>query len=214
VEAEGFDRQPCGGTHPRNTSEVGVIVVLGHERHKGGTRIRFVCGERAVAALHQRQAIVDEASAVLSSAPESLAEAARRLCYAAAEADRRSRALLDRVLEAEAARLVAAATGPVIVAAFDGYAPADLRALAGQVVAQRSAIALLGSRHEGRAHLVFARTPGRTEEVGPLLQKALALLGGRGGGRGDLAQGGGDLVDRLDEALAAAAAAIHQGARG
>jgi alanyl-tRNA synthetase len=209
VEAEGFDRQPCGGTHPRNTSEVGVVVVLGHERHKGGTRVRFLCGDRAVAAFHQRQVIVDEMSALLSSAPDSLPDAARRLRNAATEAERRCRALLERTLQAEAARLLAAApaTGPpIVVASFDGYAPADLRTLAGHVVAQRSAIALLGSRHEGLAHLVFVRSPGRTEDVGALLQVALAIVGGRGGGRGDLAQGGGDRVERLDEALAAAAA--------
>jgi alanyl-tRNA synthetase len=207
VDAEGFDRQPCGGTHPRNTSEVGVVVVLGHERHKGGTRIRFVCGDRAVAALHQRQAIVDEASALLSSAPEVLPEAVRRLRDAAAEADRRCRGLVERALEDEAARLVAAApaSGPaVIVAAFDGHTPADLRTIAGHVVARRSAVALLGSRHEGRAHLVFARSPGRTEDIAALLKDALAVVGGKGGGRGDLVQGGGENVGRLDEALAAA----------
>lgn len=218
VEAEGFDRQPCGGTHPRRTSEVGVVVVVGHERHKGGTRIRFVCGDRAVAAFHQRQAIVDETSALLSSAPESLPEAARRLRDAASEADRRCRGLRERALEAEAARLLAAAPStdpPIVVASFDGYAPGDLRTLAGHVVAQRSTIALLGSRHEGRAHLVFARSPGRTEDVVALLKGSLAILGGRGGGRGDLAQGGGDLVERLDEALAAAEAeASPRAARG
>jgi len=214
IEAEGFDRQACGGTHPRNTSEVGVVVVLGHERHKGGTRIRFVCGDRAIAAFHQRQAFVDEASAVLSSAPESLAEAARRLREAAAEADRRWRALLERALEADGARLASGASAgdpPLVVAALDGHAPADLRTLAGHVVGQRSCVALLGSRHEGRAHLVFARTPGRTEDVVALLKIALAMLGGRGGGRGDLAQGGGDLVDRLDDALAAAGEAATAG---
>ena len=218
VEAEGFDRQACGGTHPRNTSEVGVVVVLGHERHKGGTRIRFLCGDRAVAAFHQRQAIVDETSALLSSAPESLPEAARRLRDAAVEADRRCRGLLERALVEEAARLIAAAPSAdpkVVVASLDGYAPGDLRTLAGHVVAGRSAIALLGSRHEGRAHLVFARSPGRTEDVVALLKASLAILGGRGGGRGDLAQGGGDLVERLDEALAAAAAAASpQAAHG
>ncbi len=94
-----------------------------------------------------------------------------------------------------------------MVASFDGYAPADLRTLAGHVVARRSCLALLGSRHEGRAHLVFARSPGRAEDVAALLKGSLAILGGRGGGRGDLAQGGGHFVERLDDALAAAAAA-------
>jgi alanyl-tRNA synthetase len=53
---------------------------------------------------------------------------------------------------------------------------------------------------------VFARAPGRTEDVAALLQASLAIVGGRGGGRGDLAQGGGERAERLDEALAAAAA--------
>jgi alanyl-tRNA synthetase len=218
VEADGFDRQPCGGTHPRSTSEVGVIVVLGHERYKGGTRVRFVCGDRAVAAFHQRQAVVDEASALLSSSPDALPEAARRLRDAAADADRRCRGLMERALEGEAARLIAGAPStepPLVVAALDGYAPADLRTLAGHVVAQRAGLALLGSRHEGRAHLVFARSPGRTEDVGALLKDALAIVGGKGGGRGDLAQGGGERLERLDEALAAAAARASAGtARG
>jgi alanyl-tRNA synthetase len=210
VEAAGFDVQPCGGTHPRTTSEVGVVIVTGHERYKGGTRIRFVCGDRAVAAFHQRQAILDETSAALSSAPETLAESARRLRDASVDADKRLRTLLDRALAGEAVRLAATAPADgILTAALDGYAPADLRALAGHVVAQRPLVALLGSRHEGRAHLVFARTPGRPEDVAGLLKIALGILGGKGGGRGDLAQGGGELVDRLDDALAAAATAAR-----
>jgi alanyl-tRNA synthetase len=158
---------------------------------------------------------VEEASAVLSSAPESLAAAARRIREAAAEADRRWRGLFERALQDEGARLADAAPPgepPGVVASFEGYAPADLRTLAGHVVARRSCLALLGSRHDGRAHLVFARSPGRGEDVAALLAGSLAILGGRGGGRGDLAQGGGDLVDRLDDALAAAAKSA--GARG
>jgi alanyl-tRNA synthetase len=211
VEAEGFDRQACGGTHPRNTSEVGVVVVAGHERYKGGTRIRFVCGDRALDAFHRRQAIVDEASALLSAAPEAVPDAIRRLREASAEAAKRADSLRERALAGDAARLAGGADDSgVASAALDGYAPAELRALAGQVVASRSLVALLGSRHEGRAHLVFARSPGRSEDLGALLKDALAILGGRGGGRGDVVQGGGEKAERLEDALAAAAAALRR----
>jgi alanyl-tRNA synthetase len=212
VDAEGFDRQACGGTHPRTTSEVGVVVVLGHERYKAGTRVRFVCGARAVDALHRRQAIVDDLAATLSAAPDAIADAVRRLRDTAGEADKRVRALQAQALEGEARRLLAnAAPGnpTVVAAALDGYAPADLRALAGHVVALAPSIALLGSRHEGRAHLVFARSPGRTEDVAALLVDALARIGGRGGGRGDVVQGGGDRVDALDEAIRTASGAAR-----
>jgi alanyl-tRNA synthetase len=212
VDAEGFDQQACGGTHPRSTAEVGVVIVLGHERYKGGTRIRFVCGDRALLAFHQRQAILDELSAAVSSAPDALPATVARLRDSAAELSRRCRLLQDQALEGLAARMAAGAPPgdpAIIVASFEGYAPADLRTLAGQVAALRPALVLLGSRHEGRAHLAFARTPGRAEDLGAALKAALDKVGGRGGGRGDVVQGGGDRPERLDDALAAAAAAVR-----
>jgi alanyl-tRNA synthetase len=56
--------------------------------------------------------------------------------------------------------------------------------------------------------LVFAQSEGLPHDVPALLRAAVAELGGRGGGRGNLAQGGGDRVERLDAALAAARAAL------
>ena len=66
VEAEGFDRQPCGGTHPATTAEVGVVLILAPERYQGGMRVRFVCGDRALDAVARRQGILAELTGVLS----------------------------------------------------------------------------------------------------------------------------------------------------
>src|SRR6266851_2862360 len=67
VEAEGFDLQACGGTHPRSTSEVGVVLVLGHERHKGGRRVvdALADGEKQRHALLER-ALEGEAHRLLA----------------------------------------------------------------------------------------------------------------------------------------------------
>ena len=51
IDVEGFDRSPCGGTHVRSTGEIGLIFVTDFERYKGGTRIEFVGGGRALNAL-------------------------------------------------------------------------------------------------------------------------------------------------------------------
>jgi alanyl-tRNA synthetase len=56
---------------------------------------------------------------------------------------------------------------------------------------------------------VFAQSAGRGHDIPGLLRQAVTSLGGRGGGKGDLAQGGGDRLDLLDEALAAAARAVR-----
>jgi alanyl-tRNA synthetase len=212
VEAEGFDLQACGGTHPRATSEVGVVVVLGHERHKGGSRVRFVCGHRALATFHARSALLGELATVFSSSLEDLPAAGRRAVDALLEGEKQRHLLLERALEGEAHRLLAQAAGrpAVVVATYDGWSAADLRLLAQKLVALAPAVALLGSRAD-KAHLVFAQSAGLGHDVPALLREAVSALGGRGGGKGDLAQGGGDRVDLLDAVLADAARAVRGG---
>ena len=217
VEAEGFDRQPCGGTHPASTAEVGVILVTGLERYKRGTRVHFVCGDRAVGAFRARQHVVGQLVATLSVPLQELPEALLRLKDEVAAAQKRAGALLERALEGEARRLLADARGDgpapsqdapaIVVATFDGWPAEDLRLLAQQLVSLAPCMALLASRSD-KAQLVFAQSEGLPHDVPALLKAAVAELGGRGGGRGNLAQGGGDQVERLDAALAAARAAL------
>ena len=217
VEAEGFDRQPCGGTHPRTTAEVGVVVVSSLERYKGGTRVHFVCGGRVLAAFARRQQVLDQLVSTLSAPLADLPSVARKLKDDFSSAERRARSLLERALEGDARRLLAQAHGggatptrdspAVVVQAFDGWPAEELRVLATHLVALAPAVALLGSRSD-KAHLVFAQSEGLPHDIPALLKAAVEHLGGRGGGRGNLAQGGGDRVERLDEALAQAQAAL------
>lgn len=212
VEVEGFDVQPCGGTHPRCTAEVGVIVVVGTEKYKGGTRISFVCGHRALDVLAGRRRVLDQLVATLSAPLEDLVETARKLKDDLTESVRKGRGLLDRALEGEARRLLdeagTEAGPPAIVATYEGWPAGDLRALALQLVALAPCVALLGSRSE-KAHLVFAQSEGGSHDIPALLRTAVEHLGGRGGGKGNVAQGGGDRPELLDEALAGAAAAVR-----
>jgi alanyl-tRNA synthetase len=217
VAVEGFDRQPCSGTHPRNTAEVGVVVVTLSERYKGGTRVSFVCGHRALAAIALRRRVLDRLVAVFSAPVDQLPEVVEKTRDALADGERRQRDLLGRALDGEARRLLDEARGAtpqagpaVIVATYEDWSPGDLRVLAQRLVALAPAVALLGSRGE-KAHLVFAQSDGLPHDVPALLQAAVESLGGRGGGRGNLAQGGGDRADLLDEVLARAADAVRSG---
>jgi alanyl-tRNA synthetase len=211
VEAEGFDRQPCGGTHPRSTAEVGLVLVLGHERYKGGTRVHFACGFRALAHARSHRIGLEQAGAALSAAPAAVPEAAFRLKAQLAEAQARGDELLARAIEGEAHRLLAARPSPEepVVAVLPGWPPADLRMLAQQLVRLQPCVALLGSVTD-KAHAVFAQSDGLPHDVGALLQEAMRAIGGRGGGRGNLAQGGSDRVDALPAALEAAVRRVRE----
>jgi alanyl-tRNA synthetase len=218
VDAVGFDRQPCGGTHPASTAEVGAILVTAFERYKVGTRVSFVCGHRALRAAAHRQGVLDQLVATLSAPLDELPAVARKLRDDLAEAGRREKDLTERALEGEARRILAELRGDgpapspaspaLVVAAFDGRSPNDLRVLATRLVALAPCVALLGSRSD-KAHLVFAQSEGLPYDVPALLRAAVERLGGRGGGKGNVAQGGGDRLDLLDEALAGAAEAVR-----
>ncbi len=217
VEAEGFDRQPCGGTHPRTTAEVGVVVITSLERYKGGTRVRFVCGGRALEAFARRQQVLAGLIAAFSAPLDELAAFAGKLKEDLAGSDRRTKALLERAIEGDARRLLADAQGQgpaaslsspaIVVATFDAWPAEELRLLAARLVSLAPAVALLASRSD-KAHLVFAQSEGLTHDIPALLKAAVEPLGGRGGGRANMAQGGGERVERLDEAMALARKAL------
>jgi alanyl-tRNA synthetase len=210
VEAEDFDVQPCGGTHPTNTAEVGIVVVVGTEKYKGGTRVRFVCGHRAVAAFRQGRSALDRLGALFSAPLSALPEAAARALAQTDELTRKVRDLQERALDGEARRLFADAhsSPAVVVAVYDGWPPADLRALALRLVALGPCVALLGSRGE-KAYVTLAQAEGLGHDLPALLQQALGELGGKGGGRGNLVQGAGEKPEALLPLLERLAASLR-----
>ena len=154
---------------------------------------------------------------VLSAPLGDLVETAQKMKDDLTTGERERGRLLERVLEGEARTLLAEAgvstTPPeseatVIVATYDGWSANDLRVLAQRLVALAPIVALLGSRSD-KAHLVFAQSDGLLHDIPGLLRAAVEHIGGRGGGRGNLAQGGGERVELLDEALARAATAVR-----
>jgi alanyl-tRNA synthetase len=207
VDAEGFDRQACSGTHPARTSEVGVVLVLGQERYKGGTRVRFVCGDRALRAVHARVSVLERLAQALSASWPDLPAQATRALEEKAALVKQNEDLRQRALEGEAHRLLGAhapaeAGGATVVRqVFDGRDAGELRGLADQMTRLRPAVVLLASRGP-KTQLVFARS---TQLPGPdmnaQLKAVLSRHGGRGGGRPELAQGGCDRIDDLEAVL-------------
>jgi alanyl-tRNA synthetase len=209
VDVDGWDVQPCSGTHPRRTSAVGVVLVVGQERMKSGTRVRFVCGDRALRQAGRWRSLLARTAATLEGAAEDVPAGVERLLASRDVLEREVRGLRERVRGAEAREMAAEATEGVIVRRLDGRPPADLKALALETASAAPVLVLLGSVHEGRAHVVFARGAGVTHDAAALLKLALVPIGGRGGGKPDVAQGGGPDVAGLDAALAAAVASIR-----
>jgi alanyl-tRNA synthetase len=96
----------------------------------------------------------------------------------------------------------------VITKVFDARDADSLKHLALALIAHPNTVALLGSRDGDTARLVFARSTDASGDMNTLMHQACSIIGGRGGGKADVAQGGGKNVDKLSEALAEAAKSL------
>jgi len=210
IEIGGFDLTPCGGTHAYRTGEVGMIAVRSWERAKGLTRIEFVAGTRALADYRRANQSAREIAALFSTGRDDAPALASHMLSENKELHRRVRLLEEIAAGVEAQGLLESAKvradgTRVIAHTFEGYDAEGLKRIAHSLVANLQVIALLGSRDGETARLVFARSEDVTDDMNALMRSACALLDGRGGGRPDMAQGGGKNVSKLEEAIKLAA---------
>jgi alanyl-tRNA synthetase len=193
IEIGDFDLSACGGTHVARTGSIGVIAVASWERFKGGQRIEFVCGGRALSRFETLRDSVHAAIRVLSVAPLELAASIERL-QDELKGQRRTLSQMDSELARyRADELVAAAdetpSGRLVARAFEGDA-SRLKMLASAITTHPRTVAVLVSTSRP-ALMVVARSADVTLDASSLLKALISRFGGRGGGKADLAQGGG-----------------------
>jgi alanyl-tRNA synthetase len=192
IEIEGADLQPCGGTHVKSTGQIGTLLVRRCTKMRQDWRVEFVCGARAERAARQDFLRLRAAAEKLNCAPEELVAAAER---AVSERDanfKRTRALLDRLAEIEAAQAVREAAPNseglrIIHKVFKDVEPEFLGHFATQVAKAERSIALIA--RSGCGHVFFAQHPTSGKDMNALLKEVLAKVGGKGGGTRDFARG-------------------------
>jgi len=210
IEIEGFDLTPCGGTHAYRTGEVGMIAVRTWERAKGLTRIEFAAGTRALADYRRANKTSRAVAALFSASRDDAAKLAARMVEENKDLHRRVRSLEEIAARVEADELLASISPSsagmrVVSQIFDDRDAESLKRLALALISHPNTIALLGSRDKEAARLVFAKAADAPGNMNALMRDACETLDGRGGGKPDMAQGGGKNVAKLAQAIDAAA---------
>lgn len=194
VEVADFDLSACGGTHVSRTGAIGVVAVSSWEKFRGGLRVEFLCGARALERFRALRDAVAGSIRALSVAPAELPDAIARAQADNKELRRVLRGLTGQLAVHEAGRLVAAGTkvgGVTLVAeAFDGWDAAGLKALATAVADRPGCVAVCLSSAPPLLAAV-ARSADVAVDASVVLKALIAEFGGKGGGRPELAQGGG-----------------------
>jgi alanyl-tRNA synthetase len=194
IDIEGYDLSACGGTHVERAGAIGLIAVLSAERLRGGTRLEFVCGGRALRTLRRFKDAVSGCVRHVSVAPEELPAAVERLQDDAKEQRKVVKGLQERLAAFEAAALAAGAEEVrgrrQVVQAVEGQDQNGLKAMALAICTSPGfAVALFSTSSPAIA--VVARSTDVVLDSAAVLKALMGEFGGRGGGRPDLAQGGG-----------------------
>jgi alanyl-tRNA synthetase len=193
VDVSGFDLSACGGTHVPRTGMIGLIAISGWERFKGGSRIAFVCGGRALRGHARLRDLTAAAARLMSAAPADLPSAIERLQAETKAASKAVSRLEDEVMAYRAAALHTQAQTinglRVVLTVLPGADADALKRLAAAIVNAPGFVAILVGEG-GPAPVVAARSADVRLDAGDWMKAAVQALGGRGGGRPEQAQGG------------------------
>jgi alanyl-tRNA synthetase len=215
IDVDGFDLSACGGTHVARTGSIGLVAVASWERFKGGQRIAFLCGGRALAGYRTLRDAMTGAARLLSVLPPEMPASIERLLADAKEHKRAAVALQIELARYRAQDLAASAigvslegdgagsTGREVVRLVARAVDADangLKTLATAIVAKPGYLVILVSTTMP-ALIAVARSADIRLSAQTLLTAVLAKFGGRGGGKPDFAQGGGLVASSADEII-------------
>jgi alanyl-tRNA synthetase len=217
IEIDDFDLTPCGGTHAKSTGEVGAIAVRSWERAKGLTRIQFMAGVRVLADYRKANRTACDVAELFSAGREDsptlvskLVEECKKLRHRVSELEEVAcRVEAEELLRYRTARgserVADEPSAPRIIAkVFNDRDAGSLKNLALALIAHPNTVALLGSRDGDTARLVFARSCDAVGDMNVLMRTACEIIDGRGGGKPDMAQGGGRNVAELADAIESA----------
>jgi alanyl-tRNA synthetase len=219
IDIHDFDLNACGGTHVCRTGQVGAILLRKTEKVTRGVRVEFVCGAWAGQTARRDYATLAAAAASFSTQLGDVPQQIRKLQEEAKAAQKERKKLLSELAELHAGRLAAQAL-PVgncqmITWVFNQHNAEFVKLVAQQIAALpssgRSMVALLGGSQGPQSALVFAQTPGGPYDMSLLMHRAMEVLGGRGGGNKDMAQGGAPAGVDLDRVIAETAEFLTYG---
>ena len=205
IDIRDFDLSACGGTHVRQTGQIGCVLLRKMEKVRQGWRVEFVAGQRAVRTARRDFTTLTDAAALFSSHIYDVPQQVRKSLDEIRSLRKQREQSQEELAEAQAAEMLAETpeTGDrkIIVRMFADRELNYIKLLAQKLTRLApNTIALLATTSP-QPSLVFAQSPGQTSDMGALLKETMTKLGGRGGGSKDMAQGGVSNADGIEAAL-------------
>ena len=206
VMVPGVDYSGCGGTHPSSSGQVSAISILKWEKQKKQIRVSFVCGNRVLDQLRDKQTVVQGLTNVLNVPQSDLVEAANRVVTQSKEHEKTIDELKDQLLDFKAKDLLHSAdtihSQKVVQMISMEYGMKELQKLAKTILVKApSVVVFFISEMENKLQIVCGRGEELDLDMNATLKEVLPLINGKGGGKKDFAQGGGEAIRSAEEVL-------------
>ncbi|WP_404458869.1 DHHA1 domain-containing protein [Sutcliffiella horikoshii] len=201
-----FDYNGCGGTHPHSTSGVASLKILSLEKQKNMIRVSFVAGNRVLKQLHEKQQVVTELSSLLNAPQNGMAEAVTRMLGQSKEQAKELKEMKEKLLEYEATALFSKTeviSGRLILkSVFQNREMAELQSIARKLVSARDDInVFLVAENAGKLQFVGARGSKSNLDMKSIAKEVFAFINGKGGGKENFVQGGGETTVTGEELI-------------
>ncbi|HEY2015171.1 MAG TPA: alanine--tRNA ligase [Bryobacteraceae bacterium] len=209
VSVPGFSRELCGGTHVHRTGDIGVCKIVYEESISAGVRrIEAITGEAALRQYQESAGALRRIGELVRASEPELVEHVEKLLANERTQAKQVEQLKSRLAQSESGALVAGARtikdAKVVAARLEGMDRQQLRELADSLRHRlKSAVVVLASTDNGSVSIISAVTKDLAGKVhaGKLVGTLAQAVGGKGGGRPDMAEGGGKDASGLDQAL-------------
>ena len=215
IDIRDFDLTACGGTHVRQTGQIGCVLLRKAETVRQGWRVEFVAGQRAVATARRDFTVLTESAALLSAHIYDVPQLISKSLDEIRSLRKQREQSLEELASAQAAALLAETAEvngrKLVVRAFADRDLNSVKLLAQKLVRLSANVVALLATTSPQPSLVFAQSPGQPFDMGALMKETASTLGGRGGGSKDMAQGGVAGGERLDATLSGIAQKLGVG---
>ncbi len=196
IDVQDYDLSACGGTHVERTGAIGVIAIGAWEKLRGGSRVEFLCGNRAVQRFHLWRDSLSAMQKHLSVPPAEMAASLERMQEEAKASQRTLRQFQEKLATHEALALLA--KGSAIVEVIEGWDAQGIKSIAAAAASANPDAVIVLFTSASPAQVAIARGARAAHDAGALLKQLAAKFGGKGGGKADLAQGGGLNASSVD----------------
>ncbi len=217
----GFSKELCGGTHVRATGDIGVFKITSDESIASSVRrIRAITGFDAYERFREDEKLIEEAAASLRTSRAELPNVIGKLQDELKKARREAEELKLKI--ASGALSASASNGDearevngvkVLAKEASGLDAAGMRQLSDTLLDRiKSGVVVIGRANDGKASLIVRTSDDLTKKVpaGQVIKELAPIIGGRGGGKADMAEGGGSQPEKLAEALQASYSVIEK----